>query len=130
MVLQYAGVETDPSTLYRELYVPALGGTTSALLVAAAQRRGARAETVYGTMSDLASWLCAGVPPIVLLRLSGDAETGHFVVVTGLNREGSVRVHSGQKEGVWYSQEQFDSLWANGRYTAVLIGIAIPGLDM
>jgi ABC-type bacteriocin/lantibiotic exporter with double-glycine peptidase domain len=120
MVLQYVGVATDPVALHKDVYVPALGGSTPALLAAGARQRGVQARVVYGSTEVLAVWLNQAVPPIVLLR-SADAAKGHFVVVTGLGRRGSVRVHSGRKPDMWYPPKLFNELWKNARYTAVLI---------
>ena len=121
MLLSYHGTNVPLDELAEEIYVPALEGTVSGLIVEAARKRGLTARAVRGNMADLSRWVEDGIAPIVFFGSDEDAK-GHFAVVTGVSpHTGNVAVHSARRPNRWMKRKTFAKRWKQGRHRAVLI---------
>jgi Peptidase_C39 like family len=122
-VLTYWGIQTDPRTLKKEIYLPKLKGILPLDLLLAAQARGFKAEIYRGSLDDLKSELKEGRPLVALLDLGvAIFPQGHYVVVTGYDdqRQG-VYVHSSLEKDVFIPYEQFLQSWdKTGRWTLLM----------
>jgi ABC-type bacteriocin/lantibiotic exporter with double-glycine peptidase domain len=122
MVLQYHGCTVDYEHLKQMMYIPALGGTITGLLIEGARKHGAEADVEHGNLESLKKWLQRGIPPIVLLKQEENSEKGHFAVVVGMRNDGKkMCIHIWSKAFKWYETKEFMKSWKNGDFTAVLV---------
>jgi len=121
MVADYYGAAL-PEEALAHAYVPALGGTIPDLLAEAAGSARLKARVRRGTMDEIQDWLERGIPAIVLLDGERRRAPGHFVVLTGMSRDGRwVRTHSGERPNQWAKARLFERQWREAGSLAVLI---------
>ena len=82
MIFDQNQVIYDPKTLKKEVFVPALGGTTPGLIAQTARKYGGTCRFETGNSYDLANWLDEGMTPIVFWGPES-GRVGHFLLVTG-----------------------------------------------
>ncbi|MCE9614311.1 MAG: C39 family peptidase [Lentisphaerae bacterium] len=122
MVLAFHGRPADIDALESEIYIPALRGTIPALMVEAAGRRGLAGRTQTATLEDLITAINRRLPPIVLLAPDGPHDVGHFLVVTGVRRGGTLlRAHGPNAPDIWWNRDAFLSRWEGASRTAVFL---------
>jgi len=122
MVFEHESITYDLDWLQREVFVPALGGTTFGLMKRAAISLNAKTALLSGDNLDLAGWIEDGLAPIVYWGPEDGESRGHFVVVTGMNNQHTYfQVHNGLFEGQAISFEVFMSRWERGDSLALLV---------
>ncbi|MFA7381883.1 MAG: PA2778 family cysteine peptidase [Desulfurivibrionaceae bacterium] len=96
MVLNWSGLEVQPSDLATEVYSPGLKGSLQSALLGAARRHGRVAYPITGSEALLAE-VSAGHPVIVLVNLGFFwYPKWHYAVVLGYDQEqNEVILHSG-----------------------------------
>lgn len=122
MVIRYYHGEPDLDRLHDALVLPALGGTTPALMVAVAAGKGYHASVSTDNPDLVKTSLQATMPPIVLLGPSEASGPGHYVVVTGMTQNGNaVRMHNGRVEDRWMDRDLFNERWEKTGYLAITL---------
>jgi hypothetical protein len=96
MVLNWSGVDLQPSDLSAEVYTPGLEGSLQSSLIGSARRHGRVAYTITGIESLMAE-ISAGHPVIVLVNLGFSwFPQWHYAVVIGYDQgKEEVILHSG-----------------------------------
>ncbi len=121
-VFTYHGVSFDETPLNNTLHLPALRGTIPALILEEAQKRLPKSKILHPSFNELYSFLKNGHPPILLLSTEKEQNRGHFVVLTGIIRNGKVvRLHTGNSENTWISRDSFIKKWKAANCTAILM---------
>lgn len=124
MVECHWGIKADFASLVAFLDLPALRGTIPGLVAEAARRDGLEAAVVSVSPDEIASFLEAGQPPILLLGPSDPEEEdrrGHFVVATGFRPSTrALRAHTGKTRDKWLPAEDWIARYEAAGSIAVL----------
>lgn len=125
MLIRHYHGDPDFDRLHDALVIPALGGTTPALMVAVATEKGYHAHVSNNNPDFVMTALEAAAPPIVLLGPSEVSGAGHYVVVTGLTEKGdAIRMHDGRIKNRWMEFDKFIERWQKSGYLAITISPA------
>ncbi len=113
----------------RAVYLPELNGALGIDLTHFARKKGMRAESYAGSLSDIKDHLSRGIPLVAFLNLGGRVfPVGHFVVITGLDEtRQEVIVHSGSEENKPIPYETFIAAWEKTHYWT--LQVLPPGLS-
>ncbi|HIJ90145.1 MAG TPA: PA2778 family cysteine peptidase [Deltaproteobacteria bacterium] len=122
MVLNWSGIEVQPSDLTPEVYSPGLKGSLQSALIGAARRHGRVAYPITGSEALLAE-VSAGNPVIVLTNLSFSwYPKWHYGVVIGYDREqGEIILHSGLTANEHLGSRVFMNIWQRGENWGLLV---------
>ncbi|HSG05780.1 MAG TPA: cysteine peptidase family C39 domain-containing protein [Nitrospiria bacterium] len=117
-VLAYLGHAVSLEELTEEMVHPKLKGTLPMDLEYAARKRGLRAESFSGGLEDLHARMREKQPVIAFVNLLSPAfPKGHFVVVTGYDREaGIIIAHNGKKRDEAIPVKKFIKAWKKTDY--------------
>ena len=120
MLLDHAGKPADPALLRRRLYLPALNGTVTDLMVEVARDQGVPARKLKSPDRAAAEHAMAA-PMAALLGPFHQGRVGHFVVVTGFQIGRWVDVHSGRSRDLRLEWSKFMDRWAESEYEGMVI---------
>lgn len=122
MVLNWSGIEVQPSDLAAEVYSPGLQGSLQSALLGAARRHGRVAYPITGSKALLAE-ISAGHPVIVLVNLGFFwYPKWHYGVVLGFDQErDEVILHSGLNANEHLRFRVFMNLWQRSEYWGLLV---------
>jgi hypothetical protein len=122
MVLNWSGIDVQPSALAAEVYSPGLKGSLQSALIGAARRHGRVAYPLTGSEALLAE-ISAGHPVIVLVNLSFFwYPKWHYGVVLGYDKErGEVILHSGHNANARLPFRAFMNTWQRSEYWGLLV---------
>ena len=122
MVLRYAGVETSPEALLKQVYLPGREGSLQAEMLSGARRHGLVAYQLSTRLSDLLKEIAAGHPVVVFQNLSFSfSPVWHYAVAIGydLDRDELV-LRSGVTQRLTITLSNFERTWARGRHWAMV----------
>ena len=120
MLLQYYGHSVPLEEVEGYLFVPVLKGTTPELIVDCASQKGLPLLKSHENYGFLLKNLERGLPSIVFFGAQKEDKSGHFAVVTGVNKNHDrIRLHNGEWENRWMLKESFLEQWERGRYTVL-----------
>jgi hypothetical protein len=122
MVLNWSGMDLQPSDIASEVYSPGLKGSLQSALIGSARRHGRVAYPITGS-DALIIEVSAGHPVIVLVNLSFFwYPKWHYAVVIGydLERE-EVLLHSGINSYEVISSWTFMNIWQRASYWGLLV---------
>ena len=122
MVLNWSGVDLQPSDLSAEVYTPGLEGSLQSSLIGSARRHGRVAYTITGIESLMAE-ISAGHPVIVLVNLGFSwFPQWHYAVVIGYDQgKEEVILHSGLIANQILSSWTFKNIWRRGEDWGLLV---------
>lgn len=122
MVLNWSGIDTQPSDLTPEVYSPGRKGSLQASLIGSARRHGRVAYPISGSEALLTE-LSAGHPAIVLVNLGFSwYPKWHYAVVIGYDQlKGEVVMHSGVTAKEILSSRVFMNIWQRSSYWGLLV---------
>jgi ABC-type bacteriocin/lantibiotic exporter with double-glycine peptidase domain len=111
-LLGFFGQNVPPQHIAAEIFDPALGGTSTAAMVAYGARHGFPLWAHQGTLTDIRAELDAGRPVIALHRRAWPHRGFHFVVVTGYEpTAGRLYGYSGRNAQASWTAEAFATRW-------------------
>ena len=123
MALEFHRVPYDRAELAAAAYLPALRGSPLQLLAAAATDLGLQTALVNATVADLSHALERDCVPIIYLGPRDDGSVGHFVVVTGVSRDGrTLRIHDPLRGTRWTGSRRLLKRGLHSCFPAVLVG--------
>lgn len=122
-VLVHAGVETEPSALAPQVFIPARKGSLQQELIAAARRHGRVPYVLAPRLEDVLTEIHAGHPVVVLQNLALRwYPRWHYAVVVGFDLEAQVLV---LRSGTWRRHivplSLFEHTWARGERWAMVV---------
>jgi hypothetical protein len=122
MLLNWSGIDVQPSDVSPEVYSPGLKGSLQSSMISSARRHGRVAYPITGSEALLAE-VSAGHPVIVLVNLSFFwYPKWHYAVVIGFDQElGQVVLHSGLTAGEILSSRIFMNIWQRSEYWGLLV---------
>jgi len=122
MVMNWSGVDVQPSALSPEIFTPGLQGSLQSALVGAARRHGRVAYPIFGSEALLAE-IAAGHPVIVLVNLGLSwYPKWHYAVAIGYDREaGEVILHSGRTPNERLTWWLFMNIWQRSDFWGLLV---------
>lgn len=110
-VLRHLGEQADGEGVYPAIK-RTLGFVSPKNVAAFFEERGYRARAYHGSLSSLRQRLCAGVPVIAFVAISGDT---HYVVVVGYDADYLYLADSLADGGAAYNRklsiEEFERVW-------------------
>ena len=120
MVMNFYGVEVSQEEIAKEIYSPELKGTLSMNLVLYPIKKGFEAEMYNGNLDDLKQKVKAMFPLIVSVKEREDTDRTHYMVVWGyddMNKK--IFAHSGRKEKIVMSYDDFTDMWKRADFLTV-----------
>lgn len=122
-VLVHAGVETEPSVLAPQVFIPARTGSLQQELIAAARRHGYVPYVLAPRLDDVLMEVHAGHPVVVLQNLALHwYPHWHYAVVVGFDLEARVLVlRSGTRRRYIVPLSLFERTWARGDHWAMVV---------
>jgi len=125
MVLNHAGVKTDPAALKPEVYLPEREGSLQVEMAATVRRHGRVAYLLEPQLADVLEEVAHGTPVVVLQNLALDwYPVWHYAVVIGydLDRK-EILLRSGREPRQVLSFFTFQNTWARSAQWAM---VAVP----
>jgi tetratricopeptide (TPR) repeat protein len=125
MVLNHAGVTTDPAALKPEVYLPEREGSLQVEMAATVRRHGRVAYLLEPALGDVLEEVARGAPVVVLQNLALDwYPAWHYAVVIGYDLERKeIILRSGREQRQTLSFTTFQNTWARSAYWAM---VALP----
>ncbi|MFA5371687.1 MAG: PA2778 family cysteine peptidase [Sideroxydans sp.] len=122
MVLNAAGVVTDPDVLQPEVYLPQRQGSLQVEMMAAARRHGVVAYQLTPQLAELLAEVADGTPVVVLQNLGLSwYPVWHYAVVIGYDLERrEIILRSGREQHQNLPMTTFEHTWARSGYWAML----------
>jgi len=122
MVLNWSGLEAQPSGLAAEVYSPGLKGSLQSAMLGAARRHGRVAYPITGSEALLTE-ISAGHPVIVLVNLGFFwYPKWHYAMVIGYDQEqNEVILHSGLNAGQHQGFRLFLNTWRRSESWGLLV---------
>ncbi len=112
MVMNYWGVQQDPSETYRQLYDAELKGIPLIEMKQYLENSGFLAYTLRGGWSDLEQHLDKGRPVVVSLKKK-DSSPIHFAVITGTAKDQVLLNDPTRKGTTRMKRAAFEKQWSN-----------------
>lgn len=125
MVLNHAGVKSDPAALKPEVYLPEREGSLQVEMAATVRRHGRVAYLLEPALGDVLEEVARGTPVVVLQNLALDwYPVWHYAVVIGydLDRK-EIILRSGREQRQTLSFFTFQNTWARSAHWAM---VAMP----
>ncbi len=125
MVLNHAGVSTDPEALKPEVYLPEREGSLQVEMAATVRRHGRVAYLLEPALGDILEEVARGTPVVVLQNLVLDwYPVWHYAVVIGYDLERKeIILRSGREQRQTLSFITFQNTWARSEHWAM---VAVP----
>jgi len=96
MTLEYFRIAYAYQDLVKEVYIPALSGSTPELIADTAERYGLKADIRQLPVADIASTLASHRIPILFLPPASGERIGHYILVHGTSASPTTfRTHDG-----------------------------------
>ena len=121
--LAWAGIDTTPSALAPEVYLPERQGSLQLEMLATARRHGAVPYVLRPALDDLLTEVKAGHPVVVLQNLALSwYPKWHYAVVVGFDlARDEVVLRSGLERRHLVPLAVFERTWRRGDYWAVVV---------
>ncbi len=120
-VLNYWGVNVEPSEIADKIYSSSARGTLTIDMLLYAKGKGLYSLHYSGSWEDLKEKIKNGYPLVVLVDYGFFVyQANHFMVVVGFSDEGVV-VNSGKKRHEFIEKERFLDIWEKTGYWTLLI---------
>lgn len=121
MVLNWSGLDIEPTELIDEVYTPGLKGSLQSSLIGAARRHDRVAYTITG-IEFLMAEISAGNPVVVLVNLGFSwYPQWHYAVAIGYDQaREEVILHSGTTAEEIVSSWTFKNIWKRSNYWGLL----------
>jgi hypothetical protein len=120
--LSYAGVDTSPEALVKQVYIPGREGSLQAEMLAGARRHGMVAYPLATRLTDLLKEVAAGHPVVVFQNLSFRfSPVWHYAVAIGYDLDrNELILRSGVTERLTVTLSNFERTWARGGHWAMV----------
>lgn len=121
MVLNFLGINVNPSEISKEIFSKGAGGTSDFDMIIYVKKLGLKGDNYRGSFSDLKSKITKGNPLIVMIDEGFWLyKKYHYMVVIGFDEDGVI-VNSGNKEREYIKLQTFLKKWEKTNFWTFFI---------